>query len=313
VGRSGTAGFRAGVRRLVAVRVAVLPDDLPAAGRRRLPGTPASSPPARGGASGRPARTAPGTLPSMLLLVPRDPLAPRRADPHFADEAAAVRGVPADGDAVYRGWMLRSERYAAMAGALARRGTTLRTSAAQYRTAHELPGCYAALEGLTPESRWAPEDPDSSWLGGGAAVLRDSTESLERSWGEACFVPDTSDAAAARRVADRFLELRGDDLVGGVVVRRFERFTGAEARTWWVGGRCALVTANPDTPDELPSGVDVAPVADAVAGLALPSVTVDLVRRDDGAWRVVELGDGQVSDRPRSTPAADLVGALGAA
>ncbi len=71
-------------------------DRLVVAARRRLPGTAASSPPARDGVSGRPAPTAPGTLPPMLLLVPRDPLAPRRVDPRLAEGTAAARerGVP---------------------------------------------------------------------------------------------------------------------------------------------------------------------------------------------------------------------------
>ena len=29
----------------------------------------------------------------------------------------------------------------------------------------------------------------------------------------------------------------------------------------------------------------------------------NLVRRSDGVWRVVEVGDGQVSDRPATTTA----------
>lgn len=32
-------------------------------------------------------------------------------------------------------------------------------------------------------------------------------------------------------------------------------------------------------------------------------ITVDLVRRSDGVWRVVEVGDGQVSDCPASVTA----------
>ena len=44
--------------------------------------------------------------------------------------------------------------------------------------------------------------------------------------------------------------------------------------------------------------------------LGLPFVTVDLVKRSDGAWRVVELGDGQVSDWPASRDPGDLVAAL---
>jgi hypothetical protein len=39
-------------------------------------------------------------------------------------------------------------------------------------------------------------------------------------------------------VITRLLELRGDDLVGGVVVREFEGFLPGEARTWWVDGVC---------------------------------------------------------------------------
>ena len=35
----------------------------------------------------------------------------------------------------------------------------------------------------------------------------------------------------------------------------------------------------------------------------MPFITVDLVRRSDGAWRVVEVGDGQVSDRPATATA----------
>ncbi|MFD0528379.1 ATP-grasp domain-containing protein [Kitasatospora arboriphila] len=40
-------------------------------------------------------------------------------------------------------------------------------------------------------------------------------------------------------------------------------------------------------------------------------VTTDLARRADGAgWRVVEVGDGQVSDLPRGADAASLYAAL---
>lgn len=73
---------------------------------------------------------------------------------------------------------------------------------------------------------------------------------------------------------------------------------------------CRLVGAHPDTPDAAPAGADLAEVGPLVKALALPFVTVDLARREDGRWRVVELGDGQVSDRPTSLPAAELVAAL---
>ncbi|MFC5927301.1 hypothetical protein [Micromonospora vulcania] len=112
----------------------------------------------------------------MTLLVPANPLRPRRPDDHFAPEADAARAagidvavidhdaltrgdphhavttVPAGGVAVYRGWMLRSDQYAAFADALAARSVTLRTNADQYRRAHELPGWYHQLAPVTPTS-----------------------------------------------------------------------------------------------------------------------------------------------------------------
>ncbi|MBP2337173.1 hypothetical protein JOF41_003351 [Saccharothrix coeruleofusca] len=277
-----------------------------------------------------------------LLLLPCDVLNPRRVDEHFAAEAEAaraaglevalvdhdalarsgdadraVRRVPEGGEAVYRGWMLRAERYAAFAEALRRRGVVPKTGAEQYRRAHELPGWYRDLAAVTPRSAWTGGDDRADFdrarreLGAGPAVLRDYTKSMKHYWHEAAFIPELGDGDAAWAVARRFRELRDEDMVGGFVLRRFERFVSAEVRTWWAHGRCRLVGAHPDTPDDLPAtGPDLSVVAPLVAGLGLPFVTVDLALREDGAWRVVELGDGQVSDRPASIPPAALIDLL---
>jgi hypothetical protein len=281
----------------------------------------------------------------VMMLVPSDVLRPRRPDEHFAAEAAAARAagwvvalvdhdalagdgdadaavarVPAGAGAVYRGWMLGAGRYAAMAEALARRGVMLRTGPAQYRRAHELPGWCADLAGWTPDTAWttgadrAAFDEARAELGGGPAVLRDWTKSMKHYWDEAVYIPELGDAAAAWRVASRLRELRGDEFTGGFVLRRFERFTGAEVRSWWVDGECRLVGAHPDSPAEPPpADCDPAGMNPVIAGLGLPFVTVDLARRADGVWRVIEVGDGQVSDRPVSTPAEVFVGALATA
>jgi hypothetical protein len=281
----------------------------------------------------------------VMFLVPADVLHPRRPDEHFADEAGAARDaglevgvvdhdalrvsggarravarVPAStsaGVAVYRGWMLRSGQYRAFAEALAERDVVLRTMADQYRQAHELPGWYATLAGVTPRSVWTTDADRDSFdracreLGPGPAVLRDHVKSMKHYWHEAAFIPDVADAVAAWAVADRFRQLRDDDFEGGFVLRRFEPFVSAEVRTWWVNGVCRLVGPHPDTPHDNPAAdVDLSAVAPLIAALRLPFVTVDLALRTDGVWRVVELGDGQVSDRPATIGPEELVAAI---
>ncbi|GAB7051901.1 ATP-grasp domain-containing protein [Catenuloplanes indicus] len=276
----------------------------------------------------------------MILIVPSDPMRPRRPDEHFAAEAAAAReagaevavvdhdalaaGADADRavarvsagpDVVYRGWMLPAGGYATMADALARRGATLRTGAADYRRAHELPGWYDALRPVTPESVWTHGDGRAAFdqarelLTDGPAMLRDYTKSVKHHWHEAAYVPELADADAAWRVASRLRELRGEDFTGGFVLRRFEPLTAPEVRTWWIAGEARLTGPHPDTPGDTGTP-DLTAVAPLVARLGLPFVTVDLARREDGVWRVVELGDGQVSDRPGAVPAEALIAAL---
>ncbi|EMF01679.1 ATP-grasp domain-containing protein [Streptomyces mobaraensis NBRC 13819 = DSM 40847] len=282
-----------------------------------------------------------------LLLVCRDPLSPRRTDPHFAaearaagerglrvaridhdallagDAAGAVAGVPRDaGAAWYRGWMIPAGRYAELAEALAGRGVTLLTPPASYRRAHELPGWYGTFAPVTPRSVWFPAEagraPDRERLaagaallgGGGPVVVKDYVKSRKHEWDEACYVPDRADTDRLAAVVGRFAELQGEFLAGGVVLRSFERFTAAgEARVWWLDGRPVLTTAHPDTPDRLPAPALDA-VAPCVADLDCRFVTTDLALREDGVWRVVEVGDGQVSGLPRDVDPGPLLAAL---
>ncbi|MFF8288849.1 ATP-grasp domain-containing protein [Streptomyces sp. NPDC016309] len=282
-----------------------------------------------------------------------DPLRPRRPDEHYADEAAAVRdlGHPValiDHDALtagrtaaavarvpegagpawYRGWMLTAGQYAALSEALAARGVSLSTAPEDYRRAHELPGWYPAFAPVTPPAVWLPTPPGTppaaprlataaTTLGGGPAIVKDYVKSRKDRWDEACFVPDLADPHRLAAVVARFVELQDASLTGGVVIRAFEDFrtTDGEARLWWIDGDPALLTAHPDSPAlrPRPDPAFVALVRPLVAALGCRFVTTDLARRADGAWRVVEVGDGQVSDLPKGVAAGRLVHPLATA
>lgn len=272
----------------------------------------------------------------MLLLVPSDPLRPRRVDDHFQGEAdaaselgVAVRTVDHDAlslrhdgeeavrfvdveadDAVYRGWMIRSEEYFDLAECLRRRNVRLRTTPSAYRSAHELPGWYQLFQEETAPSVWLHHPGTAGLveaaqgLPPGGAIVKDWVKSMKHYWAEATLVPDVHNADGLLSIAERLLELRSEDLVGGVVVRAFEEYEPHEVRTWWVNGECAIVSAHPDSPDQAPHAMsDVSDLRASVLALGSPFVTVDLARRSDGRLRVVEIGDGQVSDRPSSLAA----------
>ncbi|MEU6860531.1 ATP-grasp domain-containing protein [Glycomyces sp. NPDC046736] len=278
------------------------------------------------------------------LLLCADPLAParsHRADPHFAREAeaadevavidhdaldhgdatAAVRHVPRGlGPAWYRGWMVTASRYASLERALADRGCRLLADADAYRRAHELPGWYDAFKSRTPASVWTavPDDPWLNWavtqLGSTAAIVKDFVKSRKHEWATACHIPDLADAAGLRRVVTAFRDRQGEDLYGGVVLRAFEDFTDTDgatdqARAWWLDGEPIALTAHPDTPANRVEP-DLTGIHDAVTALGCRFVTTDLARRSDGVWRVIEVGDGQVSDYPADTDARPLIEAL---
>ncbi|MFH8382902.1 ATP-grasp domain-containing protein [Kitasatospora sp. NPDC018058] len=311
-------------------------------------------------------------MPVPSIIFPADPLNPRRPDPHFTWEARtlrelggehhlvdhdallaghaeeAVRRVPRDsGPLWYRGWMLPSARYAEFAAALTARGGNLLTSAPGYAAAHELPGWYGAFEGATPPSVWIPSTgtaapgPEelaaaAARLGGsGPAIVKDYVKSRKHEWHEACYVPELADLAAVGRVVGRFIELQGEFLTGGVVLRRYEEFersdggpdhasdgsdgaNGAggravEARVWWLDGRPILIGPHPDAPHQEVEP-DLTDVPALVRRLGCRFVTTDLASRADGSgWRVVEVGDGQVSDLPRGIDASGLLASLIAA
>jgi len=283
------------------------------------------------------------------LVLCSDPLASarsRRPDPHFVrdsehaaavavidhdalvrgDAGEAVRCVPQDlGPAWYRGWMLTAAQYADLEAALADRGCVLATIARSYARAHEFPGWYPTFEEHTPASvhttdldvigEWLPRA--AAELGAEAAIVKDFVKSRKDAWDTACYIPDLDDGEQLWRVVTRFRELQGADLYGGVVLRAFEDFTDAsgasrQARVWWLDGEPVQVTGHPDTP-QVRVDPDLTGLDRAVAALGCRFITTDLARRSDGVWRVIEVGDGQVSDFPSGTDIGPLIKALTAA
>lgn len=238
------------------------------------------------------------------------------------DPARAVRRVAAQPDAtpaLYRGWMLTPDQYTQLFAALAALGIHLLNDPAAYRHCHYLPEWYAALAANTPRSVWTKVEGDMSMprimellrpFGDAAMIVKDFVKSRKHEWNEACYIPSASDAAAVERVVRRFVELQGDDLSEGLVFREFVEFepltvhsrSGMPLTNEW---RLFFLDSRPVSAlhywDEGDYG-DAMPPADqfgaAAALVRSRFFTMDVARRRDGEWLIVELGDGQVAGLP---------------
>jgi hypothetical protein len=285
-----------------------------------------------------------GGIPSAVLF-PLDPLRPARVDPAFAAEAEAAEAAgfsvgivdhdkldrTVDGRAaigrtavarpcraVYRGWMMSVEAYAALHTALAADGVEMIVRPCDYEACHHAPGALAAMARWMPQTRIAPGERPSR---GGSVdtaldlfrsspvMVKDYVKSQAAGyWSEACYIPDSSARESAWAVVDRFVELQGGSVTGGIVFKEYRPLVraGSQAAEWRafsvLGSACGCWPRSPDAA-ALP-----APPHDLVAEAALsapgPFVSLDFGVEENGRWWLIEIGDGQVSELPEGAAEA---------
>jgi hypothetical protein len=234
----------------------------------------------------------------------------------------AIRRIrPGESPAVgyYRGWMLTPAQYAELYAALANSGVMLVNTPAQYEFTHCLPRWYATVAGHTPRSVWTeprasfPLDVILSLLAtftNKPVIVKDYVKSRKHEWHEACYIPDASDIANVNRVVARFLELVGANLNEGLVFREFvelEKLANHSLSGMPLCREFRLVFLNGELVDagrywdEGEYGETSAPTAQFVEitpRIQSEFFTMDVARRSDGAWTIIELGDGQVAQLP---------------
>lgn len=219
---------------------------------------------------------------------------------------------------IYRGWMLKPEVYNKLSIALSAKNLYLLNSYESYWHSHYLPESYKILEGDTPLTIWFPlkDTPDFdlimqelSVFGNKPLILKDYVKSRKHEWDEACFIPSASDRIAVERVVNRFLELQGDDLNIGLVFREFvelQQLTkhsksgmplSLEYRIFFLFGEPIFVSnyweEGEYEPLELPSAFVT--IAQKIKS---DFFTMDIAKKVDGDWTIIEIGDAQVSGLP---------------
>lgn len=243
----------------------------------------------------------------MHLLYPSDPFDPKQVDDTYQDEYTAARAlgleaslfcfedfeagqfkarpaIPEGSRVVYRGWMLTPQVYTTLVAALHTLGATALTSPAQYQRCHHLPEWYPLLVEHTSETRVLPADADFpqalhglDWPG---YFIKDYVKSLNTAGGALVATPEQ-----IAPLVEQMRQYRGQ-IEGGICVRQREDYQQETERRYFV---CQGRAYGAD-------GVVPALVETCAQRIDSPFFSVDVVQRADGVLRIVELGDGQVSD-----------------
>lgn len=195
-----------------------------------------------------------------------------------------------EGDILYRGWMLTPDRYAQLQEAIESKGATVVVTAENYRHCHYLPEWYEQCKDVTPRTIVLQNDGDFasslSATGWTAYFVKDFVKSLTTSRGSVA-----RNAAEVREVVDLIERFRGQ-LEGGVCIRELEDLMPDTEERYFVFRGRAFAR----------DGVVPELVNDIAGRIDSPFFSIDIALNSEGTPRLIELGDGQVSDRKKWPP-----------
>jgi hypothetical protein len=218
--------------------------------------------------------------------------------------------------AIYRGWMLTPNQYKELYDALLLKNIQLINTPSEYEHCHYLPNSYNKIVSKTPKSNWTTELNDESIrsltleFGDNPIIVKDFVKSEKHSWKEACFIPNASDNAIVKSVVDKFLELRGSSLNEGLVFRKFEELEfltehsksnmplTMEFRVFFANKKIVQVFNYWDEGEYGETTPDLEDFIKIANTIESNFFTMDIAKKKNGDWIIMELGDGQVAGLP---------------
>ena len=225
----------------------------------------------------------------------------------------SLYGEQIEGMTIYRGWMMKPEMYRDFYERLEKKNIILINSPEEYERYHMLPGWYDDFKEETAESVWTKgaemgDVKHVARLLEGAYIVKDYVKSRKHEWYDACFINNIRDENSLEKIVGNFIDRQGIDLVGGVVLRKFEHLKqigfheqsgmplSEEYRVFIYAGRILAIDDYwTDKADIKLSEEEYKWVESIARRVRSNFVTVDLARKEDGSLIIMELGDGQVS------------------
>lgn len=223
-------------------------------------------------------------------------------DKWFNEGKLTVKDAPDEEHlAVYRGWMMKPEQYEQFYALLLKKNIRLVTKPEQYRLMHIFPNVYEKVKDDTAKMEIYPlySQIDVAQLKKSFErfMVKDYVKSVKGTEFPRYF-DDTVTQEGFDRWMEVFYKYRGELLTGGICIKEFLDLKHYgdktnEYRVFYINHEIATICRNsgqgnytPEPPREL---------IGKYARLDSPYYTVDYAELEDGTWRIVEAGDGEVS------------------
>lgn len=185
---------------------------------------------------------------------------------------------------IWRGWMLNADQYSQLYCAVIKHGGKMLESPEDYLRNHHITGWYERCKTYTPETIITKPDVDFehliNQLQWPAYFVKDYVKSLTTSRGSVA-----KNAEEIKEILKLLVHFRGS-LEGGVSLRRFEKFVDNTERRYFVLNK-QVFSADDLIPEKV---IEISRCVDT------PFYSIDVAENFAGELRLVEIGDGQVSD-----------------
>lgn len=238
---------------------------------------------------------------------------------YFDNPANAIRNIEKSIDmeyATFRGWMMTPEQYESFYYELLKKNIKLINTPSEYKHCHYLPEAYDIIKDFTPKTLWIKkseflEDMSNIWKlfkqFDKAVMIKDFVKSRKHEWEDACYIPDTSDIQNVQRVVNNFISRQGLNLSEGLVIREFvelEYLTNhhksnmpltKEFRIFFFKGEPIVIMNYWDEGVYGDLTPELAQFLSAAKNIKSNFFTMDIAKKKNGEWIIVEVGDGQVS------------------
>lgn len=245
----------------------------------------------------------------MKFLFPSDVLECKTADESFSSQIQAFKDVGfttglfsienaqmgkkaifgdiSEGDTVvYRGWMLNKADYQLYCRELERIGAIAFTDLDVYLSCHHLPNWVELISEYTPKTIVIGKDADLKHtldaLAWDSYFIKDYVKSLKTNSGSVI-----SSSEGVDELVSDMTKFRGE-IEGGFCIREVEDFDAeSELRYFVIKGIPYAGDAKAEVPEI---------VKEAARRISSSFFTIDVIKTFSGVDRIVEVGDGQVSD-----------------